>query len=300
VPITITPQTEGGIVGPFLPLFLQSDFIGPLASNAIWNVDFTSIPGEKALGSTSLFLNQNPVVLTPWDTRFNQSVDVVDNGVTDGSNVSVNAKLYANGVPGGITDTGAITAPMHYSPGLANSMALIQQQLNSGVLTTAQSDQLNAIQTTVTDTQTGLQIPITDSTGTHNRSLAEILTHTTLDQFVTGEVTSGETADPVRATVGAFWYSVVVQVLTVPDSLPPQTPDQQFYLPDLAVLRIIRGTDQELRYPIHSPDVEVFNPLDVHALAFSPAMLFGIAPEFTLAVDWRIGCSGRVFLKVFP
>jgi hypothetical protein len=138
------------------------------------------------------------------------------------------------------------------------------------------------------------------ASGPVTTTLSELFSRKALDTLTLEELTSGPTTDPVRASIGLWFYGVIVRVTEIPEDMVPKTPDEQWYFPDLAVLRIFRGVDLEFRRGIHTPTFMQENPWQWGWGFLNENPILGVPPETTVAVDWRAGVSGQVFLQRLP
>ena len=144
------------------------------------------------------------------------------------------------------------------------------------------------------------QLVVKTASGPINTTLSELFSRPQLDSLTLDELTAGETCEPVRVRVADWYFGIIVRVTTVAPELVPKTPDGAWYFPDLAVLRIFRGADLEYRRGIHETSFMVEKPWQWGWQVLNVARFFGVAADYTIAVDWRTGCCGRVFLQRFP
>jgi hypothetical protein len=104
----------------------------------------------------------------------------------------------------------------------------------------------------------------------------------------------------VRFTFSVWFTAVIVRVTTIAEDLTPKTPDAEWYFPDLAVLRVYRGGDLEFRRGIHTPTFLSEKPWQWGWSFLNQIPILGTPPDTTVAVDWRAGCCGQVFLMSLP
>lgn len=299
MPITITvPPLQNG-VGPGMYIHLASDFVGPFPAEAEWLVTLSADSEEQfqfyrvarpctgPLTTFQVLVNTDEIFWQPVrafprqdavtfiHARINTNSGVIDSGVqnfpwvaTEGLGAQINSSVGATTVQGGFT---------------AQDRVLLQQ-------TDARTQLLGNLGDLVVETASG---PITTT-------LATLFSRKSLDLLTLDELTAGPTCDPVRASLGLWFYGVIVRVTTIPEDIVFKTPDQQWSFPDLAVLRIFRGADLEFRRGIHTPTFMQENPWQWGWGFLNENPILGVPPETSIAVDWRVGCCGQVFVQRLP
>lgn len=300
MPISIVsaPNTT---VGPGVRFDLRSDLIGPIPNTWFWRLRVIRPTDE-----------QNIVVMESaiWSVddhqvTFEVEGDPLNLGQTTGygGQVSANtndtvtlvAELVAE--PDVAEDSGAFSG-YRWDTSTSSSRRLASS--SGGGLTPEQAEQLAAI-----DGRTQLigepgDLVVEGPSGPAPSTLAAIFSRSTLDRLTLFEVTAGETCEPVRANYASWFSSVIVRVTTIDPTLTPKTPDNEWYFPDLAVLRVFRGGDLYFRRGIHTPTFFEQNPWEWGWQILNQIPILGAPPDLTLAVDWRPGCCGRVFLVALP
>jgi hypothetical protein len=138
------------------------------------------------------------------------------------------------------------------------------------------------------------------TSGPLSTTLAQIFSRQSFDRLTLDEVTDGPTCDPVRANLALWYTGVIVRVTTIAPDLVAKTPDASWYFPDLAVLRVFRGGDLIYRRGIHEPTFMVENPWQFGWNFLNQTQILGVPPQTSIAVDWREGCCGQVFLQFLP
>lgn len=273
MPITITPNNPGGLLGPGVQLKLQSDFIGPLPSGSFWVVDFsitggTELPFWHVLATT----NANPIatrVMTPLSDQ--TSSFEAGQVPIEGGQVAVHATL-SDGT--NIVDSTTTPFPWSTTQGLGEQMLITNQTGGQG-LTAEQSLQLSE---------------------THAAVFPEISIDSTL------KVSSGlrPPGDLVEATMPVPIFGLIIRIHEFGDMLPTQTPDGVYFFPDLAVVSIFRGPDLWMRVPIHTPSkvVSLFSDVITAALATVTAATWLV--DMNYAVAFRSGVVGEVIEMRFP
>lgn len=291
VPITITVPSGTSIIGPGAPFQLSSTFVGPLPSNEVWRVtvatdaEFGNIVWQQNFPASSTFLQEHLM----RDFSF---VPIRLVGAAAGSTVHIQAELRSSS---GVDDSGTATGTWDPTAYLGTQALLIAQQqpIPTSTFTATDRTHLNSILDGITSTITG-------AAGTVTQTLGQLFSHRLLDLLTVSEITSGPTGAPVRSELDGFFYGIIVRVTTIPDALVPHTPDQQWYTPDLAVLRIIRGTDLQFRYGIHTPTWMQRAPWWYGSSLLDLVELGAVPPALTVAVDWAFGCEGQVFAMILP
>lgn len=301
MPITITPSPQGNIVGPFVNVGWSSDFIGPLPEGSLISLTIsTDAEGSNVVGFVSKPTNLNHGTINLYQSpRESTTTESGTYGYTEGGSVYVLAQLSE---PGSVLDSGSTTATWSNTVGLAGELRIIQQDVQSAStgLTTTQATQLSNIDTRTQNVLGDTTPTITDTAGAHPYTLAELFSGKALDTLTLTELSPGPTSDPVTSDISGWYFGVIVRIATIPDHLQPLTPASDWYPPDLAVLRVFRGTDMEERFGIHTPSL--FHPF--HGLyggvVLNETLLFGVPPLTSIEVDWAPGVSGQVFLMLFP
>lgn len=293
--ITVTLPTLPGLVGPGLTIHLQSSFIGPFPTGTQWRVTVTTdseavISGYQQRRTWSFFVTDMEFMTEPSDTVFRWNTDVPK----DGDTVHILAEIVRPDTT--VEDSGSTTATFDATSGLGWQQWRTTQVLTGGFTETDRA----TITSGLTDILNGVTAQIETASGFVQHTLAEIFSRQTLDLLTLTEVSDGETFDQVSAPVDSFYYGVIVRVTTIPDAYQPRLIDGDWRYPDLAVLRIYRGVDLELRKGIHTSSWMERNPWGYASTIVNLAELETPPPETSLIVDWALGCAGRVFLMRWP
>lgn len=272
VPITINPQNPAGLVGPGLSLRLQSDFVGPLPSTTIWEVEVVTSPEELPVYLGRFRSNQNPFFVTlqvPDSTIVLQSDP--SEATTEGKGVSVNAHLQETGNPPD-TDEGTVPGTWSNTAGLTK---VIQSAPNSTGLTPEEAAQLDAVDNSVSVTvPIDATVPI--SSGIHPP----------------GATISAQLAFPI--------FGLIVRIAEIPEGLEAQTPDGVYFVKTLAVATIFDGTDIWMRVPIHTPTKIVPFFTDLINAAVAQASILTRVADLSYQVAFGEGVSGEVVELHFP
>lgn len=300
MPITITlpPAPDGSLtVGPGILIRLQSDFIGPLPSGTDWVVTFAQdaefLKMAYEISVRTTVTDTGLVVLDPRT----ETVLIGQDVLTNSSPVHVQARLRT---PTSIIDSGVATGKWTTDAGLGLQAVLQPKASVGGGLTDEQATQLANTDRRTTALGEPLDWLWQTASGPLQVTLGQIFSRKTLDTLTLDELTNGETCEPLRVHVDEWFHAVIVRVTTIDPALTPKTPDSEWYFPDLAVLRVFRGEDLEFRRGIHTPTFLQEKPWQWGWWFDAANPIYGVPPELTVAVDWRPGCCGQVFLMRLP
>jgi len=187
---------------------------------------------------------------------------------------------------GGLTDTQATQ--------LAN--ASDNSDTNLDLWSTFTSVTLPSLQDVLNGITAAVTTFVQTTAGPVVQTLAQIFQPWSLDALFLHEITDGPTSDQVIASDIGVWYAIIVRLTTIPANLVPITPDEAYYIEDLAVLTVYRGSDVWIRAPIHQATRLVENgPLFI--APFFAGWLLSIPPGgINLQVDWKFGAAGQVYV----
>lgn len=273
MPITITLPTPGALVAPYGGFQAQSDFIGPLPTGTVWRflvspdpepAHFTSTLEMQLLATaSSIGTTFQPLGTDSRNTWRSQEI------VADGTTMHVTAQLVQPGEV--VIDSGATTGPWQ-------STAAFQL----------------APTTTVTGgfTETDREVVNLTAQGTVPNQL--------LDALTLVELTSGPSAGPVSSALPSFAFGVIIRLATVPESIHPQTPDGDYWVPTLAVMRLFRGSDLWMRVPVHTSSKIIPFFGDVFLVAVTALTPTQWLLDMSVQVTFLPGVTGEVFLMRFP
>lgn len=275
---------------------VNSDAIGPFPTGTEWVTQILPVGSENAILVQHDPYTSNIQTIKLWDPTM-VNVAPQQGFVADGANVTVAVTLQSPGFV--VDDTGSDVFPFSVLPGLPT---FIRDWSNSRSVTLnpTQSDQLAN-----TDARTSVVLgdtapTITDATGAHSFTLAELFTGKALDQITLTEVTAGPSAGPVTSVVGFWLFGVIVRIDSLPPNAVPLAPDEGWYPFDLAVLRVFRGTDIEERFGIHTVSfLHTFHNL-YGGVVLNETLLFGNPPAMSIEVEFALGVTGQVYLMRFP
>lgn len=300
MPISFPLNPNGAVLGPGLTISWSSDFVGPLPVGSEWEIDLRGDGGEEAIWIKALLGTQSPFGghYTPFvqalNTGWNTSTQL---GFTirDGGPASATVQLRT---PTGVVDSGTLSGTWDARSGLAQDLESTTGV--SGGFTQQDRLQLQAIETRSQVLGEPEQLVVQTPSGLQTRTIGQMLSRPLLDLLTLEEATSGPTSDPVRFAIREYYFGVIVRVTTIAEDLVAKTPDLEWYFPDLAVLRVFRGADLQFRRGIHTPTFMTEHPWEWGLPILNQTDILGIPPDVTIAVDWRAGCAGQVFLQRFP
>lgn len=299
MPISIGPAPDLTTVGPGLPISIRSDFIGPFPSDAQWQI---SLNLEPDFVKPFLFYSRpctgNITSLTVLaDDHWSETRQGWTPQNTRGLVLEARIRTAT-----GVIDTGTtFNVPWDTTTGLGfQTRALAGQSSGQGGFTDQDRQQLQAIETRTQTIGEPEQLVVQTPSGLQTRTIGQMLSRPTLDLLTLQEATSGPTGDPVRFSIKEYYFGVIVRVTTIAPDLVPKTPDAEWYFNDLAVLRVFRGADLQFRRGIHTPTFMTEHPWEWGLPILNQTDILGIPPDITIAVDWRSGCEGQVFLQRFP
>jgi hypothetical protein len=300
VPITVV-SVPGTTIGPGVQINLRSDLVGPISPSWTWRLRVVRPTDEQ-----NMLVLESPV----WSVDDHEIHLVVEGdplslGQTTGysaqgsANTNDNVNLTAELVDStdAVHDSGAL-GTYRWDTSTSSSRRLTSS--SGGGLTPDQAAQLAAIDARTTLIGEPGDLVVLQPSGPQPTTLAEIFSRSTLDRLTLTEATSGESCEPVRFVYASWYTSVIVRVTTIDPALTPRTPDNEWYFPDLAVLRIFRGGDLLFRRGIHTPTFMSEHPWEWGWQILNQLPILGNPPDITVAVDWRPGCCGRVYLMALP
>jgi hypothetical protein len=251
----------------------QSDFIGPLPSGSNWQLSVAPVGNETDLiASFGTSTNVTQQLLTTMDTTSQWAFITNKLGLEEGHQLQLTAQL--RDPSNQVIDQGSIQLPWTNSRGLPVQLLLKGQGTQSG-LTPLQAQQLQEV---------------------HDQTFLSKV----IDALTLVEITNGPTGDPVTQFLVAWNFGIIVRLTTIPDGLAPITPDEQYWLPTLATVRLFRGNDLWLRVPIHTPTKLIPFANENLIVALSAITPTQWALQLTVQVNFLPGVEGQVFRMVFP
>jgi hypothetical protein len=298
MPVTITPAPTLDKLGPGLFVHAHSDFGGTIGSNWRWVFTY-STDDTPAIGNQVSSISVPSFGLADVDYVLyleTTGIRVKDTDVDSGTTVYLTVDLV-NGVAA-VQDTGQINRAWDSTSGLG---FLMQQVYASRATSTFTPTDRTNMANGFTNTIDALTTTLTTAAGDVTQTVGELFSKKTLDALTLAEITSGPTGSQVHSLVTFGWYGVIVRITTIPSNLQPITPDADWYIPDLAVLRVFRGSDLEYRRGIHSSTWMAPSPWKTGLEAFNLLSIFGSdVPDTNIYVDFRSGVEGQVFLMAWP
>lgn len=272
--IVIVPHPPISSYGPGLQITLSTS-VSPVPAGFVWQLQFHPVANSSSLGWKENFpALQSSQIVTLGTTDQMQGHGTLD--VQFKSDDSVNLVAFIGPIPGATVDTGTFTAPWNNQEGVGYQIALKPQA------TTGQGG------FTETDRQTLNE--------TANSSVLDQL----VDSLTLQEVTSGPAGGRIDFNLAGVFWGVIVRISTLPDDLVPRTPDEDYFSPSLAVVRIYRGNDLWLRVPVHTTT----RIIPLHGEAVAAAVVLAVTNTWMLNMHLQVnflpGVLGQVFLMNFP
>jgi hypothetical protein len=122
-----------------------------------------------------------------------------------------------------------------------------------------------------------------------------------VDNLLTPFLGSGSADLPINANLTTPVFGVIVRLTSIPPELEAQTPDGDYWVKTLAVVRIFRGSDLWLRVPIHTSSKLINLWIEGLSLGLADAVLqAGWLLDLTLQTTFLPGVTGDVFLMRVP
>jgi len=274
VPITIGPPFPISPLSPGQLIAWSSDFVGPLPTGSSLSVGITSdTEGTLELGTTAISTVAKQGQFTIFSPRASWTQGHF--ALATGANVFVQLQLH-QGTVGTVVDSG--TQEMIWQP--SSNVALV----DPGGTTTQPPGGLTDVQ--------ALQLQ-----QTQEATWPEHL----VDQLTTVNLGTGNSSTPINANLTSPVFGIIVRITTIPPDLKPQTPDENYWVPTLAVVRIFRGSDLWLRIPIHTSSKLINLWMEGLALGLADAVLSaGWLLNLTLQTSFLPGVAGQVLLMRVP
>ena len=120
------------------------------------------------------------------------------------------------------------------------------------------------------------------------------------DALTLTELTNGPSSGPLVVPLSSVTFGVIVRLTSIPVGLEPQTPDGQYWVKTLAVVRVFRGNDLWIRAPIHTPTRIVSFEREGLTVWVANLTLTQWLLNIRLLVDFLPGVTGQVFQMHFP
>lgn len=274
MPITITLPAPGGVLAPWSRVSFSSDFIGPLPSGTTWYGQLYATP-EPTFGSVAydfrLPASQKTGGFTIGIPAAGEGFGIFTNALLkEGTDAHLTMELQQP--TNVVIDSGTVTAIWQPTTQILNQP---RTTTGGGGLTAEQALQLSE---------------------THASTFPSV----SVDSLLLTELTSGPGGGFVGAQLPTWVFGVIVRIAEVPLDLVPNTPDGDYWLPSLAVVRIYRGSDLWQRVPIHTSSKMI--PLIGEGVTAAVAeVLTGLwLLNMSIQVTFRAGVTGQVFLMRTP
>jgi hypothetical protein len=268
---------------------LQSSFIGPIPTGSHWLVQLFADADQLNPVSSALITFQSNPQRIQWN--FGQvPLSVANFSVLVGQTVFVKVSLENPSFV--VLDSTTTSFPWAQSS--ADYIALIQQIPAAGSgLTATQATQL-------AEAHSATQVVVTTPTGETTVPLSDLLSLPTLDSLTLTEVTTGPTPDFASVELPNSAVGVIVRITTIGGGYAATSPDDGYFVPELAVARFFRGSDLVERIGIHTVSRFIY-PIP-GAWAYWTTTLFGgdLPPDMSVQVNFAAGNLGELFYTKLP
>ena len=292
MPITITLPSPTPFLGWGGWFSVSSDFIGPIATGSTWNLKLDTDPefanlglnfrGNTVVGQQSFHLGDGQLFLFSSNPQ-QQWI----------AGQTVHIEMILRDPSGVALDSGNTSAPWDPTAGLHQDVTQqISAQAGHG-LTSAQATQLQQVHD-----QT--QVVVTTPAGDQTVGLNQLLALPTLDALTLTEVTTGPTAGFASVELPNNAVGVIIRITSVGSGYAPTSPDDGWYIPELAVANFFRGSDLVARVGIHTVSRFIY-PIP-GAWAYWTTTLFGgdLPPDMSVQVTFAAGNLGQLFYTKLP
>jgi hypothetical protein len=275
MPITVSPQTGTVIWTPEIQVNWSSDFVGPFPTGSFIQFELQNVGGETTTWRGTKINPNHQGSFTLLHPGFDQldTNAITGQAVDAGTQMHIVTTLFDNNT--NVIDSG-VSDPLPWQP-TANlpQQIFAQPAPTGGGLTPVQAQQLADVHAAAVPTQL-------------------------LDALTLDNLTPTGPTDFVGADLPSAVFAVIIRLATIPAELLPTTPDGDYWVKTLAVVRIFRAQDLWQRVPIHTSShiVGLPNPF----LALGLTALFGTAwpLQLSLQVTFLEGVTGEVFLMRVP
>lgn len=322
MPITIEPISPLTVVGPGLPLSLNSDFIGPLPVDAYWEITVYE-PTEIPIGYVWLLRYdafQSTIATINLGTRDARLLETFGSsmGLQAGSTAHVQVTLNQQS---GTLDTGTnnitwdpTSALWSYLPQeLGGQQGLTEQQQQQLETAAQQSTQINqqwqeyeqvtlpSLQDVLNNITAGMTATFQAAGQTFGATLGQLFSGTNKGELGVFNPTDGPTCETIDFDIGgAAYFGLTVEVTSYPESWAFTTPAGDWSIRDLAVLRIERGGSQTARYGIHTLSFSLEELPDMLPVSLAGVGVPVAPPNYHIIVDWAGGVCGQLLLYYTP
>lgn len=277
MPITITVPGAPAFLTPQQPIQWSSDFIGPLPTGAGIEVFMFGGASFENITWNQFLPTQIP----------NGQFKIYDSGsIAQPFQASVPLRLNEDAKleiflrdqfqSGNTLDQG-VTGPLPWDPAAGlGQLTIAEKSSGSGGLTPSQDQALQEIhQSTV---------------------VTHLLDALTLDAMSP----PGGGPGPFSRTLLTPTAGILVRMTVIDPSLISVTPDVDYWLPSLAVIRLFRGADLWHRIPVHTSS-KLYYWLDENVVVGATQFVFsGWLLNMSVQVDIRANCEAEVFILHYP
>jgi len=273
VPIVINPDplqvvnlSPGQVVG------WTSDFVGPLPVGTSIHVNVARDSEGLQSVATAIIDTQIPTGEFRLMDKSTQAWHPGEYAIPTGQTAHVLLELHEPGTTVPI-DSGAATYTWTPESNVAMTAPIVAQ--GGGGLTSEQSLQLSELHAYQVQNQV-------------------------LDLLTLLELTNGPSAGPINAQLPSPIFGIIVRLAALPPEIVLDTPDADYSVKTLAVVRVFRGSDLWMRVPIHTTNKII--PLEGEGIvsAIATAFLQPWLLNMSIQVTFLEGVLGQVFVMRLP
>ena len=297
MPITITtgnPTAPADFIGWGQQVWLQSDFIGPLPTDAFWQIEvFTPEEINHVLLVRHGIASQaNPTHLVIGDPETSFPTTLAGTQ-KNGGTVNVQAFL-THGQNGSSIDSGSTNIAWESTEAEPRVTAQLVAQTGAG-FTSTDRQTIQQTQTTTEGITDALKVDLSAIGTAIETTVGAFLSPIKLEFNTQVSLSHGVTCDALDIDIGlSAFYGLVVHVTQIPEDWKFGTPDGDWGFHDLAVLSCWIGPDQLVRCGIHTPSF-VLSPMPGSTLPFiSPQTAQIQPPGYRVHLDWAPGVCGEL------
>jgi hypothetical protein len=197
--------------------------------------------------------------------------------------------------------------PGEYAIATSSPVHLLLQLFEPG--TTLPIDSGSATYTWTPESNVAMTAPIVAQgggglTAEQSLQLSEIhayqVSDQVLDLLTLVELTNGPSSGPINAQLPSPIFGIIVRLTAVPLDIVLDTPDLDYSVKTLAVVRVFRGSDLWMRVPIHTTNKII--PLEGEGIvsAIATAFLQPWLLNMSIQVTFLEGVLGQVFVMRLP
>lgn len=317
MPLTLTVPVPSGLFTPGSQIIVGTNLVGPIPIDYEWHFSLVDQATERVQLQMRIVTNGSRTMSCFWlDPNFEMITanQFETNGFTNPRLLVELTDRLSNVVE-------SLSVPVTYNPTVG--LPIILQAKQTGGLTAQEQQQLSETHTytqtmdtnwqqfeavtlpSLQDVLSGITAAVTSTITNAGQGLAttigQMLSRYTKDTFGVFNWTGGPTCDPIDANIGGTsYFGMELRITVRPDYFVPMTPDQEWVIQDMAVVRCYIGDELVMRTGIH---------MLTWSMAPLPGMLdIGVAnlgvplapPGYHVMVDWAMGVCGELLLQYIP